>query len=131
MQHLESVEFYHTSEEDDIERICAACRPATAPMSRAADEDYILAPVGEHVHFVDATIDISDPIDLEDHFGETLLDLEDQWSGALKLEISTPYDVHLLAENQVMLKSVRVCLEAEDPELLEEALRVFDGIALI
>ena len=23
-----------------------------------------------------------------------------------------------------------VCLEAEDPELLEEALRVFDGIAL-
>jgi len=35
----------------------------------------------------------------------------------------------LLAENQVMLNRP-VCLEAEDPELLEEALRVFDGIAL-
>ena len=39
-----------------------------------ADEDYILAPVGRHVHFVDATIDISDPLDLEDHFEETLLE---------------------------------------------------------
>ena len=123
----------HWDSDDEVEnylerilRRVPTCDGANEP---AADEDYILAPVGEHVHFVDATIDISDPIDLEDHFGETLLDLEDQWSGALKLEISTPYDVHLLAENQVMLNRP-VCLEAEDPELLEEALRVFDGIAL-
>ena len=129
MQHLESVEFYHTSEENDIERILRRVPTCDGANEPEADEDYILAPVGEHVHFVDATIDISDPIDLEDHFGETLLDLEDQWSGALKLEISTPYDVHLLAENQVMLNRP-ICLEAEDPELLEEALRVFDGIAL-
>ncbi len=129
MQHLESVEFYHTSEEDNIERILRRVPVCDGANEPEADEDYILAPVGEHVHFVDATIDISEPIDLEDHFGEKLLELEDQWSGALKLEISTPYDVQLLAENQVMLNRP-VCLEAEDPKLLEEALRVFDGIAL-
>ena len=82
-----------------------------------------------HAHFVDVTIDISDPIDLEDHFGETLLELEDQWSGALKLEINTPEDVHILAEGQYMINRP-VCLAAENPELLEEALCAFDGIAL-
>ncbi|MDO4173875.1 MAG: hypothetical protein Q4D42_03845 [Eubacteriales bacterium] len=129
MQHLESVEFYHTSDWECVRRIWERAPESTGRNEPEADEDYILAPVGAHTHFVDATIDISDPIDLEDNFGENLLELEDQWSGAWKLEISTPYDVHLLAENQYMLERP-VCLEAENPELLEEALRVFDGIAL-
>ena len=129
MRQLSSVEFYHTCEAEDAERILD-CAPASCSGNEPdADEDYILAPVGMHAHFVDATIDISDPIDLEDHFGEMLLELEDQWSGALKLEINTPDDVHLLAEVQYMLNRP-VCLAAEDPELLEQALRVFDGIAL-
>lgn len=129
MKHLQSVEFYHTSDLEHVRRILERAPESTGKNEPEADEDYILAPVGVHTHFVDATIDISDPIDLEDNFGENLLDLEDQWSGAWKLEISTPYDVHLLAENQYMLERP-VCLEAENPELLEEALRVFDGIAL-
>lgn len=129
MKHLQSVEFYHTSDLEHVRRILERAPESTGKNEPEADEDYILAPVGVHTHFVDATIDISDPIDLEDNFGENLLDLEDQWSGAWKLEISTPYDVQLLAENQYMLERP-VCLEAENPELLEEALRVFDGIAL-
>ena len=94
-----------------------------------ADRDYILAPVGRNVHFVDATIDISDPLDLEDHFEETLLELEDVWSGAIKLEITSMDDIYLLAENQYLLERP-VCLAAENPELFEKALRVFNGIAL-
>ncbi len=94
-----------------------------------ADEDYILAPVGRHVHFVDATIDISDPLDLEDHFEETLLEMEDVWSGALKLEISSTEDIYLLAENQYLLERP-VCLAAENPVLFRKALRVLNGIAL-
>lgn len=129
MQQLSSVEFYHTCESKEVDRILENAPVSCSGNEPDADEDYILAPVGAHTHFVDATIDISDPIDLEDHFGEMLLELEDQWSGALKLEISTPDDVHLLAEVQYMLNRP-VCLAAEDPELLEQALRVFDGIAL-
>ena len=129
MQHLESVEFYHTSDLQAVDKILQRAPESSSRNEPEADEDYILAPVGSHTHFVDATIDISDPIDMEDHFGEKLLELEDQWSGAWKLEISTPYDVQLLAENQYMLERP-VCLEAENPELLEQALRVFDGVAL-
>lgn len=129
MRQLHSVEFYHTSEPRSISHLLSAVPPSCGNKEPDADEDYILAPVGEHAHFVDATIDISDAIDLEDHFGETILELEDQWSGAIKLEISTPDDVHLLAQDQYMLDRP-VCLAAENPELLEQALRVFDGIAL-
>lgn len=128
MQHLESVEFYHTSEEDDIDRILRRVPESTGRNEPEADDDYILAPVGEHAHFVDATIDVSDSIDLEEHFGD-MLEVEDQWSGALKIEINTADDVHLLAEAQVMLERP-ICLDAADPELMEEALRAFDGIAL-
>lgn len=129
MEELPSVEFYHTNEPEEVHRLAANTQLCFSADEPDADEDYILAPVGMHAHFVDATIDISDPIDLEDRFGETMLDLEDQWSGALKLEINTPDDVHLLAEGQYMINRP-VCLAAENPELLEEALRVFDGIAL-
>ena len=129
MRELASVEFYHTHEPDDVRRLLELAPPSSGRDEPEADDDYILAPVGMHAHFVDVTIDISDPIDLEDRFGETLLELEDQWSGALKLEINTPEDVHLLAEVQYMLNRP-VCHAAENPELLEEALCVSDGIAL-
>ena len=129
MEELPSVEFYHTNEPEEVHRLASFIPPIYGADEPEADEDYILAPVGMHAHFVDATIDISDPIDLEDHFGQTLLELEDIWSGALKLEINTPDDVYLLAEGQYMINRP-VCLAAENPELLEEALCVFDGIAL-
>lgn len=129
MRELASVEFYQTSEPYEIDWMLSVAPPISDSHEPDADDDYILAPVGEHAHFVDVTIDISDPLDLEDHFGETILELEDQWSGAIKLEISTADDVHLLAEDQYMLDRP-VCLAAENLELLEQALRVFDGIAL-
>ncbi len=129
MRELASVEFYHTREPEDVRRLLEIAPPSSGKNEPDADDDYVLAPVGEHAHFVDVTIDISDPVDLEDHFGETLLELEDQWSGALKLEINTPEDVHLLAEGQYMINRP-VCLASENPELLEQALCVFDGIAL-
>lgn len=129
MRELANVEFYNASEPDDVRRLLELTPPCVRRNKRDADDDYILAPVGMHAHFVDATIDISDAVDLEDRFGETLLELEDQWSGALKLEINTPEDVHLLAEGQYMLDRP-VCLAAENPKLLEKALCAFDGIAL-
>ena len=78
---------------------------------------------------MDATIDISDPIDLTEQFGETILDMEDEYSGAVKLEINSEEDVYFLAAYQYMLTRA-VCISAEDPALMETALRVFDGIAI-
>lgn len=128
-QVLPEAEFYLAGSPAQAEKISSRIPPSDDTQEPDADEDYILAPVGGHAHFVDATIDISDPIDLEDHFEETLLETEDIWSGALKLEITSDEDIYLLAENQYLLERP-VCLAAENPILFEKALRVFNGIAL-
>ncbi|MDO5548632.1 MAG: hypothetical protein Q4F79_09130 [Eubacteriales bacterium] len=126
---LPEAEFYLAVSEEQAERIVPLIPESDDTEDPEIDRDYILAPVGRKVHFVDATIDISDPLDLEDHFEETLLELEDVWSGAIKLEITSLEDIYLLAENQYLLERP-VCLAAENPVLFEKALRVFNGIAL-
>lgn len=128
-EQLPEAEFYLANNQEQVERIYPLIPDSDDLEDPMADRDYILAPVGRNVHFVDATIDISDPLDLEDHFEETLLELEDVWSGAIKLEITSMDDIYLLAENQYLLERP-VCLAAENSELFEKALRVFNGIAL-
>ena len=49
--------------------------------------------------------------------------------GAFNTYITSMDDIYLLAENQYLLERP-VCLAAENPELFEKALRVFNGIAL-
>lgn len=126
---LPEAEFYLASSIKQAERIAPLIPDSDDTENPDVDRDYILAPVGRKVHFVDATIDISDPLDLEDRFEETLLELEDVWSGAIKLEITSAEDIDLLAANQYLLERP-VCLAAENPVLFEKALRVFNGIAL-
>lgn len=128
-EEMPEAEFYLVNNQEQAERIFPLIPESDDTEDPMADRDYILAPVGRNVHFVDATIDISDPLDLEDHFEETLLELEDIWSGAVKLEITSTEDIYLLAENQYLLERP-VCLAAENPVLFEKALRVFNGIAL-
>lgn len=128
-EEMPEAEFYLVSSERQAEQLQEHIPLNDDSDEPDADEDYILAPVGRHVHFVDATIDISEPLDMEDHFEETLLELEDVWSGAVKLEISSIEDIYLLAENQYLLERP-VCLAAENPELFRKALRVLNGIAL-
>ncbi len=126
---LPEAEFYLAAGGAQVETLNARIPLSDDSDEPDADRDYILAPVGRKVHFVDATIDISEPMDLEEHFEEELLELEDSFSGAVKIEIETVEDIYLLAENQYLLERP-VCLAAENPELLEKALKVFNGIAL-
>lgn len=126
---LPEAEFYLAAGEVQAEQLNAHIPLNDDTDEPDADRDYILAPVGRHAHFVDATIDISDPMDLEDRFEETLLEMEDVFSGAIKIEISSTEDIYLLAENQYLLERP-VCLAAENPVLFEKALRIFNGIAL-
>lgn len=128
-QELPEAEFYLVYSETQAQKVSAVMPENDDTDEPEADRDYILAPVGRHVHFVDATIDFSDPMDMEDRFEETLLELEDVWSGAIKIEIESMEDIYLLLENQYLFERP-VCLAAENPLLFEKALRVFNGIAL-
>lgn len=126
---LPNLEFFVTERVDQLEALRRILPDIEEKDEPEEDPDYFLASDGDQAHFVDATIDISDPIDLTEQFGETLLDMEDEYSGAVKLEINSEEDVYFLAAYQYMLTRA-VCISAEDPELMEIALRVFDGIAI-
>lgn len=92
-------------------------------------DDVILAPDGCNAHFIDAVTDISDEIDCDHHLEENLLEIEDQEAAALKLLIHEEDDLYNLETDLYML-SRPVCLCAENPELLEKALRIYSGLAI-
>lgn len=91
-------------------------------------DDFILAPDGTNVHFIDPTIDISDEIECGPRLEETLIDAEDE-AGALKLVLECEEDVITLEEYRYMI-SRPLCLCAESAALLEQGLRVYAGLAL-
>lgn len=91
--------------------------------------DYILAPDGREAHFIDAVTSISDEIDCNHKLEERLLEIEDEQAGALKIVIHEEDDLYNLEAYLYMLTRP-VCLCAQTPELLEKALRIYDGLAI-
>ncbi len=92
-------------------------------------DDYILAPDGYNAHFIDAVTNISDEIECDHRLEERLLEIEDEEAAALKLVLHEEDELYNLEEDLYML-SRPVCLCAEDPELLEKALRIYVGLAI-
>ncbi len=91
-------------------------------------DDFLLAPDGTNAHFLDPYVHISDEIVVSGHLGEHLLEAE-EGAGALKLQFNDEEDLTAF-EEQVFMIARPVCLCAQQPELLEEALRIYPGRAL-
>ena len=104
-------------------------RPVLRHIERDDLQEYILAPDGRDAHFVDPTTDISDEIECGAHLSERLIELEDEEAAAFKLLIEEESDLAALEEEMYMI-SRPICLCAEDPALLERALRIYCGLAL-
>lgn len=107
----------------------AADRPTLCRIERDDLEEYILCPDGRDAHFIDPTTDISDEIECGARLDERLLELEDEEAAAFKLLIEEESDLGTLEECMYMI-SRPICLCAENPELLERALRIYCGLAL-
>lgn len=90
--------------------------------------DFLLAPDDTNAHFIHPTIDISDEIPLDARLTERLLEAEDE-AGALKLELRDEEDL-IRFEEQMFMLTRPICLCAEQPELLEHALRIYPGRAI-
>ena len=86
-------------------------------------------PDGRDAHFVDPTTDISDEIECGTHLSEQLIALEDEEPAAFKLVLEEEGDLVALEEEMYMIARP-ICLCAEDPALLERALRIYCGLAL-
>lgn len=127
---LTNVELLLPAPHENALRVWDALEGYTGGRTAGRDhDDYILAPDGSNAHFIDAVTGISDEIECDYRLEERLLEVEDEEAAALKLVLYEEDDLYNLERDLYML-SRPVCLCAEDPEILEKALRIYPGLAL-
>ena len=94
----------------------------------AMDPDVIPCATGAAPCFVTRTVDVGDEIECGPGLLEDIIAAEDNPVGAVKIAIREEDDVEIFAQNQYAVREA-LCLSADVPELLEGALRVYQGRA--
>ena len=94
----------------------------------AADPDVIPCATGTAPCFVTRTVDVGEEIECGPDLLEDIIAAEDDPVGAVKIAIREEDDVDIFAQNQYAVREA-LCLYADVPELLEGALRVYQGRA--
>ena len=99
------------------------------PYERSADNpDVIPCATGTAPCFVTRTVDVGDEIECGPDLLEAIIAAEDNPVGAVKIAIHGDDDVDIFAQNQYAVQEA-LCLYSDVPELLEGALRVYQGRA--
>jgi len=97
------------------------------PMER--DPDLIPCASEREARFITPDVDLSEPIECTSDLVEDILEVEENTPvGALLIEIMEEDDVLVFAEHQYAIEDA-LCLWCDVPELLEKALRVYQGRA--
>ena len=100
------------------------------PYERSAeDPDVIPCATGTSPCFVTRTVDVGEEIECGPDLLEDIIAAEDDPVGAVKIAIRGEDDVDIFAQHQYAVREA-LCLYADVPELLEKALRVYQGRAL-
>ncbi len=98
-----------------------------APPER--DPDVIPCASEKEARFITPDVDVGEPIACTPDLMEDILDAEEASpQGALKIAILEQDDLDIFAENQYVVKDA-LCLYSDVPELLEGALRAYQGRA--
>ena len=93
------------------------------------DPDLLPCASEKEARFLTVDVDIGQPIECTPDLMEDILDAEDEGDGALKIAIYNQDDLDIFAENQYVIKEA-LCIETDVPELLEGALRAYQGRAI-
>lgn len=121
---------------------CGAGADHIAALKQAVDRaDFSAFPAVEHdpdvipcaseteARFITPDVDVGEPIECTSDLMEDILEAEENCpQGALKIGIWEEDDLLLFAENQYVIKDA-LCIATDVPELLESALRAFQGRA--
>lgn len=121
---------------------CGAGADHIAALKQAVDRvDFAAFPAVEHdpdvipcaseteARFITPDVDVGEPIECTSDLMEDILEAEENCpQGALKIGIWEEDDLLLFAENQYVVKDA-LCIATDVPELLEGALRAFQGRA--
>ena len=92
------------------------------------DPDVIPCASGTEACFVTRTVDVGEELECTPDLLEDIIDAEDDPVGAVKIAILEQDDVDAFAEEQYAITKA-LCLWSDVPELLEAALRVYQGRA--
>lgn len=92
------------------------------------DPDVIPCASGTAACFVTRTVDVGEDVECTPDLLEDIIDAEDDPVGAMKISILEQDDVDAFAEEQYAITKA-LCLWSDVPELLEGALRVYQGRA--
>ncbi len=92
------------------------------------DPDVIPCASGTEARFITPDVDVGETIECTPDLLEDILRAEEAPQGALKIAILEEDDLDMLAENQYAVQDA-LCLCSDVPELLERALRVYQGRA--
>ena len=99
------------------------------PYERAVrDPDAIPCATGTGPCFIRRTIDVGEELECGPDLLEDIIAAEDDPVGAVKIAIQSQDDVDIFAQHQYAVRDA-LCLWSDVPELLEEALRVYQGRA--
>ena len=129
-------------EETARERLAELARYARVPLFRvkegeaepflyrrsAEDPDVIPCATGSSPCFVTRTVDVGEEIACGPDLLESIIAAEANPVGAVKIAIRGEDDVDVFAQNQYAVREA-LCLCSDVPELLEKALRVYQGRA--
>lgn len=102
----------------------------TQEVSRWDDEDDILLCTHNQTFFLDADLDISEPIPCQEDMSEELLTQEDMGADVLCIQLETPDDGVRFARNSILL-GLPVAFLSDDPEALDRALYYYPGRAAL
>ena len=101
----------------------------TAFLPPERDPDVIPCASEKEALFITPDVDVGETIACTPDLMEDILEAEEECpQGALKIAVLEEDDVAIFAENQYVVKDA-LCLWSDVPELLEEALRVYQGRA--
>ena len=92
------------------------------------DPDAIPCATGTGPCFIRRTIDVGEELECGPDLLEDIIAAEDDPVGAVKIAIQSQDDVEVFAQHQYAVREA-LCLWSDVPELLEEALRVYQGRA--
>ncbi len=101
----------------------------SAFIPRPQDPDVIPCASEKEARFITPNVDVGEEIECTSDLLEDILEAEEERpQGALKISVLEELDVDLFAENQYAIRDA-LCLWSDVPELLEAALRTYQGRA--
>ena len=93
------------------------------------DPDVIPCASEKEARFITPDVDVGETIQCTDHLMEDILEAEEERPvGALKIEVLDTDDLEIFAREQYAVRDA-LCLWSDVPELLEKALRLYQGRA--